>query len=117
MCSPHRLDLIPDSLNVDKILSQGRLCSCSEAFNHITQSSLAASSGLLWKYCIFSLHIEFFSLVNCLCLFVQVSGWKPVQQCAKGAVYVQIPAAGVSVCLCSSSLSHCADQYTQPLFF
>lgn len=36
------------------------------------------------------------------CAFVQVSGWKPVQHCAEGTVWLQIPAAGVSAFLTAS---------------
>lgn len=41
------------------------------------------------------------SLFKC-CAFVQVSGWKPVQHCSEGTVWLQIPAAGVSAFLTAS---------------
>lgn len=50
----------------------------------------------------------------------QVSGWKPIQCCAKGPVYLQIPPAGVSyvclplLCVCKRGQ---ADQKSKLSFF
>lgn len=44
---------------------------------------------------------------KCVCLLLQVSGWKPVQYCAKGTVCFQISTAGVSLFFSAPSVSLC----------